>query len=82
MAITWNNPIKGYFTSIDIDHMKQIQPQLDLGDYTSVKDNGVLVYQRLTDKDHPMPPKSTGGPWSQDKIDNFRAWIEAGYPES
>ena len=77
MAITWNNTIKAYFTQRDIDHMKQIQPQLDLGDYTSVKDNAVLVYQRLSDKVHPMPP----GGWPQAWIDNFKAWTEAGSPE-
>lgn len=77
MAITWNDPIKTYFTAYDITHMKQIQPQIDLGDYTSVKDNAVLIYPRLADKT--MPP---GNPWSAEWIANFKAWIEAGSPES
>jgi hypothetical protein len=81
MAITWTNTIKGYFTQTDVNHMKLVQPQLDLSDYTSTKDNAVLVYNRLIDKERPMPPKSTGGPWPQEKIDNFRKWIEAGTPE-
>jgi hypothetical protein len=76
MAITWNVPIKTYFTSYDITHMKQVQPQIDLGDYTSVKDNAVLIYPRLADKS--MPP----GGWVDEWIQNFKDWIEAGYPES
>jgi hypothetical protein len=76
MAITWNDPIKTYFTSYDITHMKQVQPQIDLGDYTSVKDNAVLIYPRLADGS--MPP----GGWNADWIKNFKDWIEAGYPES
>ena len=76
MAITWNDPIKTYFTSYDITHMKQVQPQIDLGDYTSVKDNAVLIYPRLADGS--MPP----GGWIAEWIANFKAWIEAGYPES
>ncbi|HEY2737364.1 MAG TPA: hypothetical protein VGK45_03105 [Thermoanaerobaculia bacterium] len=76
MAITWNDPIKTYFTAYDIQHMKQVQPQIDLGDYTSVKDNAVLIYPRLADGT--MPP----GGWVDEWINNFKAWIEAGSPES
>jgi hypothetical protein len=77
MAITWNDPIKTYFTAYDIQHMKQVQPQIDLGDYTSVKDNAVFIYPRVEDQS--MPP---GSPWSAEWIANFKAWIEAGYPET
>ncbi len=76
MAITWNDPIKTYFTAYDIQHMKQVQPQIDLGDYTSVKDNAVLIYPRLADGT--MPP----GGWVDEWIKNFKDWIEAGSPES
>lgn len=76
MAITWNDPIKTYFTAYDITHMKQVQPQIDLGDYTSVKDNAVFIYPRLEDKS--MPP----GGWPDEWIANFKAWIEAGSPET
>jgi hypothetical protein len=77
MAPTWNDPIKSYFSSSDIGHMKQVQPQIDLSNYTSVKDNGVLIYQRLADKT--MPP---GRPWPDAQIATFRSWVEAGCPES
>ena len=81
MAITWENTIKGYLAPY-ARCMQGIQPQLDLASYDSVKDNAVLIYQRLTDKDRPMPPKTSGGPWPQNKIDSFRSWVEAGSPES
>lgn len=77
MAITWNDPIKTYFTTSDINHMKQVQPQIDLSDYGSVKDNAVLIYQRVSDGS--MPP---GRPWSASWIANFKEWVEAGSPES
>ncbi len=77
MAITWNDPIKSYFSTYDTSHMKQVQPQIDLSDYTSVKDNAVLIYPRVADKT--MPP---GRPWIDPWIANFKAWIEAGCPES
>ena len=77
MAITWNDPIKTYFTAYDIKHMKQVQPQIDLGNYTSVKDNAVFIYPRVADKT--MPP---GSPWSAEWIANFKEWIEAGCPET
>lgn len=77
MAITWNDPIKSYFSSSDIGHMKQVQPQIDLANYASVKDNAVLIYQRVADKT--MPP---GSPWKDEWIANFKTWVEAGTPES
>jgi hypothetical protein len=80
MAITWNDPIKTYFSPSDISHMLQIQPQLDLSNYGSVRDNAVLVYQWVSTGR--MPPSA---PWTvkhPDWVANFKAWIEAGTPES
>jgi hypothetical protein len=79
MAITWNDPIKGYFATSSYNriHMLQVQPQMDLADYNSVKVNAVLIYQRVADKS--MPP---GRPWDDAWIANFKTWVEAGCPES
>jgi hypothetical protein len=74
--ITWNNTIKEYFRPYDIEHMLQVQPQIDLGNYDSVKDNAVLIYQWVSTKR--MPP---GNPWIQEWIDNFKQWTEAGFPQ-
>ena len=56
MAITWNDPIKTYFTAYDIQHMKQVQPQIDLGDYTSVKDNAPIDEAKLVKPVSPPRP--------------------------
>ncbi len=77
MAITWNSTIKAQFKQFDINHMKQVTGgDLDLGDYTSVKNNGDSVFERVSEKT--MPP---GNPWSDELIANFKAWMDAGYPE-
>jgi hypothetical protein len=77
-SITWTNTIQGQFTQFDIDHMKQVSGgSLDLSSYASVKANGSGVYSMVSRKR--MPP---GNPWSDQFIQNFNAWMTAGYPES
>lgn len=78
MATTWLNTIKGQFTQLDIDHMKQVTGgSLDLGSYASTKANGPDVYSKVSSGK--MPP---GNPWSAQYVANFKAWMDAGYPES
>jgi hypothetical protein len=78
MAVTWTNTIKGQFRPIDIEHMKQVTGgDLDLGDYTSTKNNGDDVYDMVKSKR--MPPRS---PWSDTYVQNFKEWMDAGYPEN
>lgn len=77
-SVTWTNTIKGQFTQLDVDHMKQVTGgSIDLGNYTSVKTNGVGIYRMVSRKR--MPP---GNPWSDQFIQNFNAWMSAGYPEN
>jgi hypothetical protein len=77
-AVTWTNTIKGQFTQLDIDHMKQVTGgSLDLGSYASVKTNGNGVFNMVNRKR--MPP---GHPWSDAFIQNFKTWMSAGYPEN
>jgi hypothetical protein len=77
-AVTWTNTIKGQFRKIDIDHMKQVSGgSIDLNDYTSVKTNGDDIYGMVST--NAMPP---GSPWTKQYIDNFKAWMDAGYPEN
>ena len=78
MAITWDNTIQGQFRAFDVNHMKQVSHgAIDLSDYTSVKTNGSDIYQMVSTKQ--MPP---GSAWSDDYIQNFQDWMNAGYPES
>ncbi len=75
MGITWEKDVKGYFTDYDVRHMLQIQPQLNLRSYDSVKDNAVLIYERVATKS--MPP----GGWEDQRIADFKSWVEGGTPE-
>ena len=76
MTITWESEVHGYFTDTDAQHMLQVQPQINLKVYASVRDNAVLIYPRVADKT--MPPRR---PWPDDKIAKFKSWIDAGSPE-
>jgi hypothetical protein len=77
-AITWTGTIKAQFTQLDIDHMKQVTGgSIDLGDYASVKQNGKGIYSMVNRKR--MPP---GNPWTAEYIQNFKTWMDAGYPQS
>jgi hypothetical protein len=73
--ITWDQ-IRQQFTDIDIAHMKDITGGgLDLSDCESVHKWAQEIYNKVASSE--MPP---GSPWSQEWIDNFKAWIELGAP--
>ena len=75
---TWNNPIKGYFTQKDTDHMKQVSGgSIALDDYNSVVSNAEAIDQMVSTGQ--MPP---GSPWPQDWVTNFETWAGNGFPES
>jgi hypothetical protein len=76
-SVTWTNTIKGQFTQLDITHMKQVSGgSIDLSSYASVKSNGNEIFAMVNSK--AMPP---GNPWSPQYIQNFQAWMNAGYPQ-
>jgi hypothetical protein len=59
-----------------------MQPrQLDLSNYDDVKNNAGAIYDRVksTDDGFRMPPPPDP-PWSQDKIDLFKRWMDEGFP--
>ena len=75
-AVTWQT-IKGQFRPIDISHMKQVTGgSIDLGSYESVKANGLDIYGKVSTGE--MPP---GNRWSPQYVANFKAWMDAGYPQ-
>lgn len=75
---TWNDPIKGYFTQTDIDHMKQ--ERIDLSSYDAVKTNGERIYRAVSSGF--MPPASSKEPkWSATRVSTFKQWMDAGYPQ-
>lgn len=47
----------------------------DLSSYEGVKENAEAIYERLADGSMPCD-----GPWEDDQVQRFRAWIDAGSP--
>ncbi|HEV3155975.1 MAG TPA: hypothetical protein VGZ00_01380 [Candidatus Baltobacteraceae bacterium] len=75
--ITWAT-IKTYFTAMDIDHMQN--EGIDLSQYSQVVQFGQQIYKAVSTGR--MPPKSSGEqPWSPAWVQNFQAWMKAGYPQ-
>ena len=56
--------------------------RLDLADYDEVKANADLIYGRIstTDGETVMPPAPDFPALSQGFIDNFKLWLDQGYP--
>ncbi len=71
------------FATDIMPYFKQYQAQMrwrfDLTSYEEVKANAQLIYFRINSKDSPMPP-APFEPFPQTVIDNFKTWIDEGYP--
>ena len=78
--ITWDDDIKGYFTQLDIGHMRSAPSwaQIDLANYDEVKENAQRIYEAV---DAGRMPKESRK-WPQGKIDNFKAWWDDNCPKS
>ncbi len=80
---TWQNYIQGLFNAVDVGHMVRDPggsgKPLDLGSYQSVKANGQRIYDEVSSHRMPKPPSQ---PWTQEMIATFKAWMDAGSPES
>lgn len=75
-TIGFENDIKPLFTDIDQDHMSFM---FDLASYDEVKSNADDIYDAVSNQRMPPPPPGGDGPWSQDKIDKFKAWMDGGF---
>jgi hypothetical protein len=73
---TWNDPIKTYFTPVDVKHMMQVA-NLDLSSYKDVSTNAADIYAQVSSGN--MPPND---PWPSDWVNNFSTWAQNGCPES
>jgi hypothetical protein len=54
-----------------------MQFMFDLWSYSDVKDNADDIYDSVSHGR--MPPPDAGGPWSKDKVDTFKQWMDDGY---
>jgi hypothetical protein len=67
--------IRPLFTDEDVEHMLDVNSDLDLSKYEAVKANASDIYNVLSDGS--MPP---GEPWSEDKVALFKQWMDENYP--
>jgi hypothetical protein len=77
MAISFKTDIVSLFTSVDIEHMSRLEVPLDDYAYMSQPDNAAGVYRQVSNGT--MPPSASGGPWSEDKVQLFKQWMDGGY---
>ena len=64
--------IRPLFRPEDVEEMSWA---FDLASYDDVKENAEAIYERLTDGSMPCD-----GAWPEERIETFRAWIDAGCP--
>ena len=80
---TWENRIRGLFNALDVNHMLRDPggsgDPLDLASYKSVKANGPRIYDAVKNDFMPRPPSPK---WTVEMKNDFKAWMDAGYPET
>lgn len=76
MAVSFENDIKPVMTATDREHMLFM---FDLWSYKDVKDNADDIYDSVSNGRMPPAPPRGDGPWSQDKVDLFKQWIDGGF---
>jgi hypothetical protein len=67
--------IRPLFTDEDVEHMLDVNSDLDLSRYEAVKANADDIYNVLSAGE--MPP---GQPWPQEQVARFKQWMDDGYP--
>ena len=77
-ATSFKTDIVPLFTSVDIEHMSRLEVPLDDYGYMSQPDNAAGVYHQVSNGT--MPPSASGEqPWSEDKVQLFKQWMDGGY---
>jgi hypothetical protein len=78
MTVSFKTDILPLFTTMDIDHMSHLRVPLGDYSYMSQPDNANDVYEQVSSGR--MPPSGSGEPpWSEDKVQRFREWMDGGY---
>jgi hypothetical protein len=67
--------IRPLFTEEDVDHMLDVNSDLDLSSYEAVKANASDIFNVLSAGE--MPP---GQPWPPEQVATFKQWMDDGYP--
>ena len=74
--LSFARDIRPLFTPEDVEHMLDVDPDLDLGSYASVRENADDIERTLASGT--MPP---GQPWPAEQVALFRRWMDEGFPE-
>jgi hypothetical protein len=74
--VSYTSDIRPLFTELDRDHMSFM---FDLWSYDDVKNNADDIYDAVSNKRMPPAPPKADGPWSQEKIDTFKEWVDGGF---
>jgi hypothetical protein len=69
---SFEQDIRPRFRPMDVEEMSFA---FDLSSYDEVRENAEGIYERLANGTMPCD-----APWSEDDLDRFRAWIDAGMP--
>lgn len=72
--VSFDKDIKPLISATDREHMEFM---FDLWSIKDVKDNADDIYDAVSKGR--MPPPGQGGPWSKDKVDLFKQWIDDGF---
>ena len=72
--VSFDKDIKPLITETEREHMLFM---FDLWSYGEVKDNADDIHDSVSSGR--MPPPQAGGPWSKDKVDLFKQWMDDGY---
>ena len=78
MSVSFQTDILPLFTSMDVEHMGRVGLSLD--DYSRMSQPAIAsaVYKAVSNGI--MPPSDSGEqPWSGDKVQLFKAWMDGGY---
>jgi len=71
--VSFDTDIKPLITEADRDHMLFM---FDLWSYKDVKENADDIYDSVS---HGRMPPAPTGPWTTDKVDLFKQWIDGGF---
>jgi hypothetical protein len=73
--VSFDKDIKPLMTEADHEHMLFM---FDLWSYKDVKDNADDIYDAVSNGRMPPGPPRGEGPWSKDKVDLFKHWMDDG----
>ncbi|MBI3459539.1 hypothetical protein HY009_01200 [Candidatus Acetothermia bacterium] len=74
--VTFDKDIKPLTTEADRKHMLFM---FDLWSYQDVKRNADEIYDAVSKGRMPPPSPQGGGPWSKEKVDLFKRWMDGGF---